>query len=245
MTPEGKKYFFDLNNFGESSRPEPEENLPPPPPVFSEDELSAAKHSSYDEGHRTGLETGRQEEQQSRAQYIATQISELNTQILSLVLSEQMREKKFEQEVIHLTRTLVSKLFPALTQKGGYQEVEHIVARVLARQTASKILIEVPKEDAEDIKTYLLSLKDIEPGRVQITGVDDLSKGSCRMKWQDGGAVRDHEALAASIFAELDEVLAPPPQKGQNRESHTESAPQSADPPVKEELVPDNGEEHG
>ena len=245
MSTEGRKYFFDLNNFDSTAVPEPEEDLPPPPPVFSEDELAAAQHVSIDEGRALG----RQEEQQSRAQYIATQISELNTQILSLVLSEQMREKKFEQEVIHLCRSLVSKLFPALTAREGYGEIETIISRVISRQPVSQIHIEVPKEDADDIKTYLLSLKDIEPSRLHITGVNDLTKGSCRMKWQDGGATRDHEALAASIFAELDEILAPPPQKVQNTEADSESVQKQIDTPPEitseQTIEADNGEENG
>lgn len=242
MSTEGRKYFFDLNNFDSTAVPEPEENLPPPPPVFSEDELAAAKHVSVDEGRAIG----RQEEQQSRAQYIATQISELNTQVLSLVLSEQMREKRFEQEVIHLCRALVGKMFPALTSREGYNEIEHIIARVIARQPASQIYIEVPKDDADDIKTYLLALKDIDSNRLHITGAEDLSKGNCRMKWQDGGAIRDHEALAASIFAELDEVLAPLPQKGHNTESVAESVKIPTNTQTDEQTVKaNNGEENG
>lgn len=237
MSTEGRKYFFDLNNFDSTAVPEPEEDLPPPPPVFSEDELAADKKVSFEEGRVAG----HQEEQQSRAQYIASQISDLNTQILSLVLSEQMREKRFEQEVIHLCRTLVSRMFPALTAREGFNEIETIIEQVIAKQPASQIHIEVPKEDAEDIKTYLLSLKDIEPGRLHITGADDLSKGSCRMKWQDGGATRDHEALAASIFAELDEVLAPPPQKVQNSES-VDKTPETI---PEQTIKADNGEENG
>lgn len=217
MSPEGRKYFFDLNNFDGSALPEPEEDLPPPPPVFSLNELEEAKAQAFEEG----CSAGRNEEQHSRAQYIATQISELNTQILSIILSEQLREKRFEQEVLCLCRALIGKLFPALTAKGGTVEIEHIITRVLSRQPAAHIHIDVPKDDAADIKTYLLSLKDIEADRLHIIGVDDLEKGSCRMKWQDGGATRDHQALAAAIFAEIDESLAPNTQKGQNNESGT------------------------
>ena len=232
MSTEGRKYFFDLNNFDSTSVPEPEEDLPPPPPVFTEAELAADKKISFEEGRVAGI----QEEQQSRAQYIATQISELNTQILSLILSEQIREKRFEQEVMHLCRALVSKMFPALTTREGYREIEAVIEAVISKQPVSQIHIEVPKGDAEDIKTYLLALKDIEPDRLHIIGVDDLNKGSCRMKWQDGGATRDHDALAASIFAELDEILAPPPQKVQNSKTDSES---------EQTVKADNGEENG
>jgi flagellar assembly protein FliH len=234
VSPEGRKYFFDLNNFDGNSIPEPEEDLPPPPPVFSEDELAAAKNISFEEGRAIGHE----QEKQSRAQYIAAQISELNTQILSLILSEQMREKKFEQEVIHLCRALIGRAFPLLTSGNGYTEIENIILQVISTQPKTKIHIEVPKEDAEDIKTYLLALKNIEADRLHIIGVDDLSQGSCRMKWQDGGAVRDHNALVNAILAELDEVLAPPAQKVHNSESNT-STPELATPPETD------GVEHG
>ena len=234
MSPEGRKYFFDLNNFDGNSIPEPEEDLPPPPPVFSEDELAAAKKISFEEGRAVGHE----QEKQSRAQYIAGQISELNTQILSLVLSEQMREKRFEHEVIHLCRALMSRAFPSFTVSNGYFEVENVISRVIANQPKSQIYIEVPKEDAEDVKTYLLSLKNIETDRLHIIGIDGLSKGSCRMKWQDGGAIRDHHALVNEILAELDEVLAPLTQKVHNSESNTLTT---------ESKIPldTDGEEHG
>ncbi len=234
MSPEGRKYFFDLNNFDGNSAPQPEEDLPPPPPVFSEDELAAAKQVSFEEGRGVG----HQEEQQSRAQYIAAQISELNTQILSIILSEQMREKKFEQESLHLCRALIGKAFPALTAREGYSEIENIISRIISTQPQSQIHIEVPKEDAEDIKTYLLSLKDIEPDRLHIVGMDDLSKGCCRMKWLDGGAIRDHDALVTAIFAELDGVLAPPPQKVHNSESDDSTTTLTPLPDT-------DGEEHG
>lgn len=222
MSSEGRKYFFDLNNFDGSAIPEPVEDLPPPPPVFSLDELEAAKQQAFEEGRSTG----KNDEQQSRGQYISTQISELNTQILSLILSEQIREKRFEQEVLSLCHALIEKLFPALTAKGGAAEIEHVITRVLARQTAAHIHIEVPADDVEDIKTCLLSLKDIDPDRLRIVGIDTLGKGSCRMTWQDGGALRDHQALASAIFTEIDEMLAPIMQKGQNNESKIKS-PQS------------------
>jgi flagellar assembly protein FliH len=234
VSPEGRKYFFDLNNFDGNSVPEPEEDLPPPPPVFSEDELAAAKDISFEEGRAVG----HKQEQQSRAQYIAAQISELNTQILSLVLSEQMREKKFEHEVIHLCRSLIGRAFPLLTTKDGYFEIENVIARVISTQPKSQIHIEVPKEDVEEIKATLATLKDIEIDRLHIIGAEDLSQGSCRMKWQDGGAIRDHAALATAILKELDEVLAPPVQKVHNSESDNPT-------PIINTPQETDGEEHG
>jgi flagellar assembly protein FliH len=215
VSSEGKKYFFDLNNFDGPAVPEPDEDVPPPPPVFSLEEMGQAKQVGFEEG----LTKGHQEEKDSRAQYIATQVSELNSQILGLILAEQMREKAFEQEVIHLCRALTSRLFPALNEREGFNEIERVISRVVERQPVSSIHIEVPENDVEDIKRHLSVMKDIEPDRLQILGNATLTKGSCSMKWQDGGAIRNFGALSHEIFKELDEVLAPPAQKVQNSES--------------------------
>ena len=58
------------------------------------------------------------------------------------------------------------------------------------------------------------------------------------MKWLDGGAIRDHGALATAIFAELDGVLAPPPQKVHNSESDDSTTTLTPLPDT-------DGEEHG
>lgn len=215
MSNERQRYFFDANNFDAPNAPEPEENLPPPPPVYSEDELAAAKAEAFEEGRGKG----HADEQKNREQYIANQISDLNTQILSLILSEQMREKKFEQEVIHTCRGLFSKLLPSLTSTGGLDEIYAVISRTVLNQQKSIIDIEVPMDDVNDIKEKLSTLKDIQPENINVVGNAELGKGNCRMKWQDGGAIRDHEALIQAIMKQLDETLAPPPQKVHNNES--------------------------
>jgi flagellar assembly protein FliH len=216
VSSEGRKYFFDLNNFDGSAKVEPEEDLPPPPPMFSVEELQEAQKISFEEGRSQG----HKEEKQSRENYISIQISELNTQILSLVLAEQIREKRFEQEVIHLCRSLIAKIFPALTKRGGYDEIEDIISKVILKQTASKIVIEVPIEDVADIQSHLSKMTEIDASKWQIIGNQSLGRGNCTMTWQDGGAIRDHCQLVEAIFNELDTVLAPPPAKVHNTESN-------------------------
>lgn len=210
----GQKYFFDANNFDQVVVPEPDPDLPPPPPVFSLEELGQAKDESFAQGRAEGI----QAEKNSRQNYVAAQVATLNNEIRALILAEQIREKRFEAEVVALCHSLMSKLFPILTENNGTQEIEAIIAGVLQSQDKSKILIEVPTEDVEEIYTSLLAMKDVE-GQFEVVGAADLTPGSCRMKWQDGGAVRDHKALAESILKEIDDVLAQKGQKGQNNES--------------------------
>lgn len=210
----GQKYFFELNNFDQKEPPKVDIDLPPPPPVFSEQELADAQGASFVEGRLAGIEA----EKNSRAQYIAANISALNTEVRALILAEQIREKQFEREVISVCRSLIEKLFPQLATHHGTAEIEKVIERVLSLQESSIIHIEVPMEDVEEIYSKLLAMKDVD-GKYAVVGDETLSSGSCRMTWHNGGALRDQGALITSILQELDDVLALTGQKVQNNES--------------------------
>lgn len=210
----GQKYFFELNNFDQKETPKLDIDLPPPPPVFSEKELADAQGASFVDGRLAGIEA----EKKSRAQYIAANIGALNTEVRALILAEQMREKRFEREVISLCRNLIEKLFPQLAPLHGTAEIEKVIERILSLQESSIIHIEVPMDDVEEIYAQLIAMKDMED-KYTVVGNENLSSGSCRMVWHDGGALRDQGALIASIMQELDDVLALTGQKVQNDES--------------------------
>ncbi len=210
----GQKYFFDLNNFDQPEVEDIDPDLPPPPPVFSLEEMGASQQESFSQGREAGIAA----ERNSREHYIAAQVETLNAEIRALLLAEHMREKRFEREVLTLCHGLMSKLFPIMAAAGGCAEIESVIEKVLATQTGSKILIEVPVADVEDIYAKLLMMKDVE-GRFEVAAAADLTTGSCRMSWQDGGAVRDHNRLTAAILQEIEEMLALQGQKVQNSES--------------------------
>ena len=210
----GQKYFFDLNNFDQPEVPEIDPDLPPPPPVFSVEEMELARTESFSEGRLAGITA----EKTSREHYIAAQVATLNTEVRALILAEQMREKRFEREVVSLCRNLVAKLFPQLAVREGVAEIEAVIERVLAAQDSAKIHIEVPMADVEDVYASLLAMKEAT-GKFEVVCASDLSAGSCRMAWHDGGALRNQEALTRAILQELDDVLALNPQKVQNNES--------------------------
>lgn len=215
MSFEGKKYFFDINNFDQPTGPKIDPDLPPPPPLFTLEELGQAKDEAYAQGHAAGIE----KEKQSRGHYIAAQVGELNNEIRGLILSEQMREKRFEREVIDLCRSLIIKLFPRLNDKHGLEEIEDVIARIVSHSMTTRMIIEVPSTDLEEVTHHLSTLKDIKQEHLDVRGTEDLKAGSCRMKWENGGAVRDPETILARIMEELDDLLAPNPQKGHNSES--------------------------
>ncbi len=219
MSNDRRKYFFDLNNFDAPSKADLEKDLPPPPPVFSLDELGAAKGESFSQGRQQGLEEARA----SREQYIAAQISAINEQLRALFLSEQIREKKFEEDVLTLCQSIFLRIFPSLSARHSIDELLDVIHKVLANQESARIIVEVPQPDYDDIAQRLALLIESENGRIHLTGVSHLGSGSCRMRWEHGGALRDQQSLVKEVMDRLEDVLAPSLQKSQNSESEATS----------------------
>ncbi|HNQ92429.1 MAG TPA: FliH/SctL family protein [Alphaproteobacteria bacterium] len=218
MNNDRRKYFFDANNFDNPNARDRDEDLPPPPPVFSLEELGAAKDVSFELGREQGIEEARV----SREQYIASQISGIHDQIRALLLAEQMREKKFEEDVLSLCRALLTRIFPSLAAAHSIDEILNVVRNILAQQDQAKIIIEVPAADFAEISASLELLIESEQGRIQITQADDLEMGSCRMKWENGGALRDQGMLVDAVLKEIEDGLAPKAQKSDNSESEND-----------------------
>ena len=213
-----RRYLFDAHNFDQPDEPEIDENAPPPPPVFSLEDLDLAKQESFSQGRLTGLE----EAAASRAQYIATQIEKLAHDLQGVLLAEQKREKIYEQEVLSLCEAIFARAFPALNQIYGMTEVLQVIRKVLTTQPDhAKLVIEVPTDERSEILAHLEKLPEFDPARVELQENANLSRGSCKMSWQNGGALRDHVAIAAEILKQLEQALAPAVQKDQDMKVET------------------------
>lgn len=200
--------------------PEVLEDAPPPPPVFSLEELGMARDESFSQGRLTGLE----EAAASREQYIATQIETLAHDLKGILLAERMRERTFEKEVIGLCEAIFAKVFPELNRRHGLGEVTQIIRAAILAQDQSKLTIDVPEGETAEIEAHLAKASGYDPERITLRESSDLERGSCRISWQNGGALRDHARIAAQIAAELaataQQGLAPRAQK-----DHTDEIP--------------------
>ena len=209
-----RRYLFDSHNFDAPEVPEIDVNAPPPPPVFSLEEIGMAKDEGFNQGHLTGLE----EAANSRAQYISTQLEQIATELKGILLAEQRREKTYENEVTGLCEAIFARAFPALNQAHGLTEVTSVIRRVIATQAGqSALVVEVPTGESDEIKKHLETYSDIDLRKVEFNEIDTLERGSCRIHWQNGGALRDHAALADEITNQLKQALAPAPQNPHNQ----------------------------
>lgn len=195
-----RKYYFDNNNFDEEPIIEIIEEAPPPPPTFSLDDMGVAKEISFEDGRQAGLA----EAETLRAQYIAEQLHKIAMQTQELVKAEEFRNATFEREVLSLVHTIIETTFPHLAKTHGIHDIKAMITDVLSREIKSPhIVIETPIDDAEDIQNFIDSLQLDQEATITIRADPNLSAGTCKILWREGGAVRDHAAIAKSVLKSL------------------------------------------
>lgn len=235
-----KKFLFDINSFDEPEPIDPATLAP----TFSEEEVATARSEGHTAGYAEGKAEGTRLAVQSREQLTANTLRSISESFTMLFAGEYDREKIFEEESVRLTLKTLRKLFPVLNKRFGQDEIKDVILSVLqtgARRSA--IAIEVAPDDAHSIEELLAGhWSDPESApRYRVLAQKDLNPGQCRLSWEDGGAVRDAEALAEKVTAALADLLGPegpapaqesvptPQNNAINEQDAGESAP-SADP---------------
>ncbi len=201
-----KKFFFDLNVFDEHIEEEPEEPEEPPPPTYTEEELEAARAEEYARGKADAFEESRK----IREQFVAEQLKEIAKNLAPVLEAERVREQTYEQESLVLTSLVFERLFPLFNEKYGFDEVLETIRQTLSNAAGQKrIVIEVSAGAAEGIQAHMADLSSrLDLGQIEIRGSDDLGPGSCRLGWNDGGAVRDAQNIAQKILKDIEGLLA-------------------------------------
>lgn len=201
-----KKFYFDVNIFDAPEKDHIAEDLPPPPPVFSEEELSAARDVAFEQGRQQG-----QREQREARETRVAELLEIITQNFShLFAAETLRENIFEKEALRLAVSMLDLIFPSLNDKLGHEEVYKVIEKTLSDHRKTKeIKISVPTGFKGEIETLISKIRAGEHEEVLWRVSEDaaLSPGDCRLEWSDGGAVRDSVRIARDIRRNIEAIL--------------------------------------
>ena len=63
---------------------------------------------------------------------------------------------------------------------------------------------------------------------MEVIADETLEAGDCRLKWKDGGGLRDISTLSSQIAKEIEVLLADPPVNKDNDDSHASAAADSS-----------------
>jgi flagellar assembly protein FliH len=230
---QGRKFLFDSNNFDTPHIEEIEDDLPPPPPTFSLDELGQARDEAFARGHATALE----EALISRDQFIAANLEKMAHEIRFLTAAETYRASVYEREVLTLTLKIFEHCFPSLNQAQSLPDIELMIKTVLDQHREQpRIVIEVPSLDAQDLEQKIAKYPLPELQKIELQAAPDLKLGETRMFWKDGGALRSPDKIAQEVYAVLNSYLARSPKKDQTN-AEIDSASHSSAHSTKEETL--------
>jgi flagellar assembly protein FliH len=214
----GEKFLFNVHCFDEDFVKEVEEEIPPPP-MFTQEELEAAKHAAFTKGHTQALE----EAKASRGQHLATVLETLSNDLARLCTQEERREKLYEQEAVGLSLAIFSKLFPLYQQQYGFDELAETIKTVLSRHEGQKdINVFIHPDLVQGVEAFLAKIQRQDSGLfLRVTGDESLGLGAAKVTWTDGGAVRDTESMAGQIEALIKQALAARGVKVHDRQEDT------------------------
>lgn len=189
--------------------------------VMPERELAQRLEAARQEGHAQGVQAGTQsaEAQANRAFQAAAE--SLANQSVQLLQAMDRTHRDALGQAARIGQTIGKKLASHLLERYPQAELEALIADSMAAlEDAPHHVIRCHPDLAEPIKSIAQAHVDTSGfnGRLLILGEPDIALGDGRIKWADGGLVRDSAAIAeeidATITAWLDAQSRPAPQGG-------------------------------
>lgn len=183
-----------------------EEEIVPPPPTFSEDELALARAQGFAEGRNEGIA-----EMQAS---IDTRISTLmETMIEQLVALDSVQAKSLqasERRLLGIASTIAKKVVPTVVADAAETAVTELIGDCLPKlMDEPRVVIRIHATLMDQLRGTIdtLAAKSGFAGDIILLPEDDFSETDCRIEWADGGAEQSSAALWADIDKTLDTFL--------------------------------------
>lgn len=201
VTKDMKKFMFDTNDFDRSKVPDNDR------PVYSENQMAAAKAQSHAQGKKEGLgEAGASQEEQ-----IIALLGKISGMAEQMIAAEERREIERMMDATRVAMRVMHKMLPAFAREHALHEIETVILQSLeVRKDEPRIAIMVSGEHLEQLKSRLdaLALEKGYAGKLILIADDHLGPGDCRVEWADGGAERLYDRLIMQIESEFTKAMA-------------------------------------
>lgn len=224
-------HFFDEDILEEDTIEEMEDDLPPPPPVFSEQELEQAKSQAFRKGRDEGVSVT----QAGIDQKIQNILSRIKTHIDALGAAEHERERQYEVESVRLVYALLKALLPSYEEEYARREVKEAVTKAVTNYHGKSALrVSVPSEDlVEPLKNHIAVT--CQPTlSIEVVCDPAMAENDCKVTWNDGGMVRNSAEIAQDILNILKQALAGETINVHDRKEDLETASHGSAPSTQE-----------
>lgn len=170
----------------------------PPAPVFSENELIAAREIAYLEG----VEEGKALQKKEIEADILQVLTGFDKQLTSFLDEEAEKRQQLQMEAAKLAKTIALKICLTELEK-------HAVDRVVTcLESTTKMLLSRPRihvnvhpQLVEPLKVCVQQL--MKGGDIQVVTDETLTIYDCRFQWQEGGT----EVILQNILDQIDTYI--------------------------------------
>jgi flagellar assembly protein FliH len=179
-----------------------EEELIPPPPSFSEQEMAECRAAALAEGHAAGMA----EAEDGIARTASETLQVIATEIAGLAAAQNAGIEQAHRDALTLAAAIVRKTVPAKIQGTAAVAIEDFVRDCLPQiMEEPRIVVRISDSLLDQIKQDLeqIAARSGFAGQMIVMADPDLSVQDCRIEWADGGAERD----SARIWQEIDESI--------------------------------------
>ena len=166
-------------------------------PVFTQDEMDAAKAAAREDGYRQGQEDGRAAAWQEAMQSVEKQTSDTLNVIANSVKELLARSQNDSQAAfaaaVDFAMAVCRKAVPALSERHAIGEIAALLEKNFRfLKDEPKISLRLNPQLADRIKPMLAALVKRESfgGQIAVVRDDSLPVGDCRIEWKNGGLER-------------------------------------------------------
>ena len=225
---------FSVDRMGEAAAPAEAPEEIEPEPVFTSEELEAARRKALEEGERRG----RAAAAASIDGKIQQMLTRMTDELARLLETQNSIDSDLIEQTVQLSMAYTAKLMPELSRRQGIVEIEAVARECLQGMLMNpRVVLHVSDQQVEPARERIDALaQDIGyDGTIVIRSDPGLTPGDCRIDWAEGGA----ERIAAEIWKDIDGAVArtlgvtaddriPEPTTA----SHTADAPDAPDAPA-------------
>lgn len=174
-----------------------------PPPLFSEEDLEAAREEARVLGHAQGLKDA----EDSALHFQAQALERVAEEIGSMRVLQAEANAETHRMAAALAIAVVKKLLPRFSAESGAGEIEALVEDCVPHiLNEPRLILRVSPMHTEAIRRRIEMLardRGFE-GAVVVMEDEAIGPADCRLEWNNGGAERD----VASLFQRIEDIVA-------------------------------------
>lgn len=169
-----------------------------PKPIYTEDEMQAAKNEAFEAGRTAG----RGEALDAEVARQSGLVTNLGQHMQALMTQTQALAKEQLGHMEQVALLIARKILPSFIAREGETEVKEIVEKILANMAREpRLVVRVAEDSFETAKDKIqeAATRAAFAGQVVVLSDPTFGPSDCRIEWADGGVERDLKKIWEDI----------------------------------------------